>query len=393
MHPKTKFLLQEEVQAFIQEHREKSGSDIALMAHRYPDWDMPLIAQQIDGLQKAKQKIPSWTEKSGLLYPVSLSMEQCSSEQTASYKATICTGESFIDLTGGFGVDSFFLSQSFKKGIHCELNENLQALAAHNFKQLSAPITSIQKDGLVELAETEAYFDLIYVDPARRDDNKQKVISLADYTPNILTHHSLLLEKGAQVLIKTSPMLDIKQVLQQVENIKEVHVVSLKNECKEVLYLLEKDYCQVPSIHCLNLPQKEAFVFHYEEEDTDSNYSYPQQFIYEPNSAILKAGAFHSVARNYQLKKLHPNSHLYTSNELKKEFPGRVFELIEQCGLQKKTIKRMLPKMKANISRRNFPLSVAQIRQKTGIKEGGEYYLFASTLLDDKPQLLICKKA
>lgn len=371
---------------------DKPAADLLFLAKKHPDWDMVAIAQQVEGKQKAKNKLPTWFQQEGLLYPVRLSMEQCSSELTAQYKSQLCKGEKFIDLTGGFGVDSYFISQSFKKGMHCELNSELQAIVAHNFKTLEANIQSFNEDGLKHLQRTSKQFDLIYIDPARRGSANQKVIRLEDYTPNILEHLDLLFEKGKQILLKTAPLLDIKQVLSQLPHIKEAHVVAVNNECKEVLYLLDKEQTTSPIIHCVDLSKKNQFDFLYQNEEATCSTELPLKYLYEPNVAILKAGAFNSIGNAFYLQKLHPNSHLYTSNKLLNDFPGRRFFIEERTKLNKKELAILLPNKKANITRRNFPLSVANIRKKTGLKEGGDKYLFATTLKDNKPTILVCSK-
>lgn len=353
---------------------------------------MAAIAQQVEGKQKSKNKLPAWFQKEGLLYPVRLSMEQCSSELTAQYKAQLSKGENFIDLTGGFGVDSYFISQSFSKGVHCELNSELQTIVAHNFNTLGANIRSFNKDGLKHLQKTSKQFDLIYIDPARRGIRNQKVIRLEDYTPNILDHLDLLFEKGKQILLKTAPLLDIKQVLSQLPHIQEVHVVAVNNECKEVLYLLGKENPYETQIHCVDLAKEQKFDFTFQEEERICTTSQPLTYLYEPNAAILKAGAFNSIGNIFDLHKLHPNSHLYTSDALLSNFPGRVFVIEEITKLNKKELAILLPNKKANITRRNFPLSVADIRKKIGLKEGGDKYLFATTLKDNKPTILVCSK-
>lgn len=370
---------------------DKPAADLLFLTKKYPDWDMVAIAQQVAGKQKAKKKIPTWFNTNNILYPVRLSMEQCSSEQTAQYKASICLGKRFIDLTGGFGVDTYFISQSFKEGVHCELNEELQHIAQHNFKTLGSGIQSFHQNGLEYLQTVQEKFDLIYIDPARRNDNNQKVIQLADYTPNILENLNLLFEKGKQILVKVAPLLDIKQVLNELPHVKEIHIVSLKNECKEVLYLLDKEYDGEAKLHCVNI-DKSKYKFTYSKEEKSAPLSEPLSYLYEPNASILKAGGFNSIAQDFNLQKLHPNSHLYTTQELVTDFPGRTFKIDAICKYNKKDLLQHLPKKKANITRRNFPVSVADIRKKTGVKEGGEHYLFATTLNDNKPKILICSK-
>lgn len=388
---KINHLLDIKIQNFINQQLGKPAADLLFLAKQYPDWDMAAIAQQVAAKQKAKNKIPTWFSTENIVYPVRLSMEQCSSEQTAKYKASICQGKRFIDLTGGFGVDTYFINQSFEKSVHCELNKELQAIAQHNFNTLGGKIDSFHKNGIEYLKACQSNFDLIYIDPARRNENNQKVVKLSDYTPNILEHLDLLLEKGKQILIKTAPLLDIKQVLQELTYVKEVHIVSLKNECKEVLYLLDKEHIGEAKLHCVNLA-KSNYEFAYSTEEKAASLSDPLVFLYEPHTSILKAGAFNSIANDFNLQKLHPNSHLYTTEKLVHDFPGRTFRIEAVCKYSKKELLKFLSHKKANITRRNFPVSVAEIRKKTGIKEGGEHYLFATTLQDNKPNILVCSK-
>ena len=370
---------------------DKPAADLLFLSKKYPDWDMAAIAQQVAGKQKTKKKIPTWFNTNNILYPVRLSMEQCSSEETAKYKAEIIQGKRFIDLTGGFGVDTYFISQSFKESVHCEINEELQYIAQHNFKTLDSRILSHHQNGLEYLQTVQEKFDLIYIDPARRNDNNQKVVKLSDYTPNILEHIDLLFEKGEKILVKTAPLLDIKQVLNELPYVKEIHIVSLKNECKEVLYLLDQKHIAETHLHCINTTESK-YSFSYSQENKTAPLSEPLDYLYEPNASILKAGAFNSIANDFELQKLHPNSHLYTSHNLVKGFPGRTFKVGVVCKYNKKEILKHLLGKKANITRRNFPDSIVDIRKKTGIKEGGKHYLFATTLQDNQPKILLCTK-
>ena len=391
MLPKIKHLLKKEIQNFINQQLDKPAADLLFMAKKYPDWDMAAIAQQVEGKQKAKKKIHSWFKIENILYPIRLSMEQCSSEQTAKYKASICHGKRFIDITGGLGVDTYFISKSFKEGFHCEINEDLQYIAQHNFKTLGSDIISLNQNGLNYLQTVQEKFDLIYIDPARRNENNKKVIKLSDYTPNLLGNLNLLFEKGKVILVKTAPLLDIKQVLNELSYVKEIHIVSLKNECKEILYTLDKEYNGEIKIYCVNI-DKSKYEFTYSKEKESAPLSEPLSYLYEPNTSILKAGAFNSIANDFKLRKLHPNSHLYTSHNLIEGFPGRTFKIGAVCKYNKKDLLKHIPNKKGNITRRNFPDSVADIRKKTGIKEGGEYYIFATTLKDNKPKFLVCSK-
>lgn len=385
------YLLQTDVQKYISEHLDHNEADLLLTHKKNKEWDMPLILQQIIGKKKAKVKLPSWYLRSDIIYPKRLSLEQCSSEQTARYKAGLCQGKQFIDITAGFGVDCHFISQSFEKGTHCEIDKDLQAIVKHNLKMLRSNVDSFQANGLDFLKDYKGQFDLIYIDPARRNEHLQKVFQLSHCTPNVIEHLDLLIKKGKQVLIKTSPLLDIKNVLTVIPYVKEVHVLSYKNECKEVLYLIHKGTIEKVWIHCVDI-EKSHYQFHYDQEEQAPIYGDTLQYLYEPNSSILKAGAYNSLALKFNLIKLHPNSHLYTSSNLLNNFPGRTFKINAVCKYNKKELVKHIPQKKGNITRRNFPFSVAEIRKKTGIKEGGRHYLFATTLKDNKPKIVICSK-
>lgn len=388
------FLKDEFWQKFIDENYNKPLDKVLFSIIKKYEIDIPTLANQLKGKKIANTKLPSWKKYNSLIYPSQVSMEQCSSELSAKYKSEIVRGKSCIDLTGGFGIDSFFLANSFKNVWHCEINKELQFIAKHNFKVLSSDVQSISHDGISYLKATDKYFDLIYIDPSRRDSRNNKVIKLENYTPNILEHIPLLLRKGKQILLKTTPLVDIKQVLKQIPKVSQVHVVAINNECKELLFLINsKSSNKSTTICCKDLTKNVNFSFDFEKESQYTiDLSLPLKYLYEPNSSILKGGAFKSISKHYNLFKLHNNSHLYTSNKYLKGFPGRCFEIVADCGLNKKEILPLINGKKANISRRNFPISVREIRKKIGVLEGGENYLFATTLIDEKKRILVCKK-
>ncbi len=388
-------LLQPEIQDFIYRHPEQSGAGLVLRASQFPSWPIKEVAQQLDAKQKAKHKLPTWYNARNIIYPTPLSVEQSSSEKTATYKASLVSGKSLIDITGGMGVDSLAFSNLVKNITYCELNPELVEVTKHNFKTLRVTnISCFAGNGIEVLKSSENKYDWIYVDPARRDANQNKVHFLADCEPNVVEHLQLFFTKTNNILIKTSPLLDIKQAIRDLEHVKEVHIVSLQNECKEVLYLLDKNFEGEPNIHTINInpTNSEEFSFTYQEEEKAVEYSLPKKYIYEPNSSILKAGGFKFIAHKYNLFKLHINSHLYTSDILLEDFPGRKFELVAESNLNKKEIKKLIPNGKANITTRNYPSTVAEIRKKTNLKEGGEVYLFCTTLVNNKKTGLICRK-
>lgn len=384
---------------FIREHAQEDVRALALQARKFPDVDMQAAIVQIAGRQAAIHKIPSWTANEGILYPRHLPMEQCSSELTARYKASLIKGETLTDLTGGFGIDCAFLSAHFQKASYVERQEELCEIASHNFPLLGLNHIEIHnEDGVLHLQQMRRV-DCIFIDPARRNAHGGKTIAISDCEPDVAELEELLIKKGARVMIKLSPMLDLSLTLKTMKYVQEVHVVSVNNECKELLLMLSNPSPagQIP-IHCVNFTSKEkqAFTFTREEElEAECTYAeYPERYLYEPNASILKAGAFRSIAARYGAKKLHPNSHLYTSDAWLEDFPGRAFIVTGLCSFNKKEMKACIGDIpKANITVRNFPATVAEIRKRTKLSDGGEVYLFATTLSDERKVFIKCSKA
>ena len=389
-----------EEKQFIQEHLHHDPATLMLQARRYPQLPVLELVQQIQARQKAAQKLPAWAQHPDVIFPVTLSVEQSSSEVTAAFKATIVKGGLLIDLTGGFGVDSLYFARHFEQVIHLEQNHDLQQIASYNFKLLGAEnIQSINTTAEEFLQGYPGKADVIYLDPARRGNRDEKLHLLQDCEPDVLHLLPLLFEKANAVLLKTSPMLDIDQALEQLGHVEQVWVVAVQNEVKEVLYLLQPHApapADVPRTAVNLLPQTSSQSITFTrsaEEAATPHYADPQEFVYEPNAAILKAGAFRFLGQKYNLSKLHPNSHLYTSATLIPDFPGRSFRCLAISRYNKKELMRHLPAKKANITVRNFPEPVAEIRRKTGIKEGGDIYLFFTTDMHQKPIVLVCRKA
>tara|TARA_Y100000114_G_scaffold157293_1_gene189081 strand:+ start:111678 stop:112862 length:1185 start_codon:yes stop_codon:yes gene_type:complete len=384
-----------EVQAFIQEHLSEDPVSLSLKKSPFPNIAMRDLVEQIASRQKAKYKIPSWYAQEGILFPPAISMEQCSSERTARYKASLVRGTRMADLTGGFGVDTYFISQHFEYAVHVESNAYLHELVRHNFRVLGSHIVTLQQQAEKAIDELESQ-DLIYLDPARRDGNDQKVVFLEHYSPNVVEMLPQLMNRCEQLLLKVSPMLDIKKAVNDLGCVKEVHVVAVHNEVKELLFLMHKNGGNRVNIKAINLGaglhENEVLEFTYEdEEQSDVVLGSIGPFLYEPNASILKAGAFKSCAQQFGLFKLHANTHLYTHHSEVKNFPGRVFRVKEEISLNKKQLKKCLPEYKANISVRNYPLSVKDIRKKTGLKDGGKHYIFALTDVEGK-RVLLCEK-
>ena len=380
---------------FIREHRLDDVRELALQAQRYPNVDMKRALQQIDGWQRARRKLPTWAETDGIVYPVHLSMEQCSSELTARYKAGIVEGgKRMTDLTAGFGVDATMIAQKYEQATLVEQNEELCRIVRHNLPLLGVKNAEVLCAKAEEALHEIPRQDLIFLDPARRDVHGGKVVSIADCTPDVAALQEKLMEKAETVLIKLSPMLDIKSVVRDMKGVSEVHVVSVENECKELLVKLCHTSAEVRMV-CVNIDNEgksEKFDFT-EEMEADAVCRYVSEvgaFVYEPNASIMKAGGFKVLAEKYGIGKLHPNSHLYTTDDEIADFPGRKFKVIKVSGLGKTETKGLLDGLtQANLSVRNFPMSVAELRKRLKIREGGDKYLYATTLNDNRKVLLL----
>lgn len=384
--------ISKESHQFIESHKNKSLSKIALLLGKYPSLNKEFIINQINGIQKASNKLPEFAAQKEIIYPSLLSLEQCSSEVAAIFKSKIVKGNSLLDLTGGFGVDTYFFSKKFKKITYVEQQESLFEIATANFKVLKANITAMCFPAENFLETTQEQFDVIYIDPARRNQS-QKVFQLEDCSPPVLEVLPKLFTISNTVLIKTSPMLDIKKAIQQLKCVEHVFVLSIKNECKEVLYLLQKNATDIIEISTINISESEQhFNFNYlDEENLSINFSDPQNYLYEPNASILKAGGFKSIANTFSLTKIASNSHLYTSVELISDFPGRTFKINNVLPYQANQFK-LLGITKANVSCRNFKENVETVRKKLKLKDGGNIYIFATTTLENKPILCITEK-
>mgnify|MGYP004531319841 CR=1 FL=1 len=390
-----------ETQQFIREHQSDNVRTLALQAPKYPNIDMPTAITQIAGRQIAAEKIPSWKELEGIWYPKHLSLEQCSSETTARYKANLLQGESLTDLTGGFGIDCSFIASGFQSVTYVERQEELCEIAAHNFPILNLNHITVRNEDGVTYLKAMSPVDYIFLDPARRNEHGGKTVAISDCEPDVAELEELLLSKANRIMVKLSPMLDLSLALKDLRHTQEAHILSVNNECKELLLLLGQEVPTEVPIHCVNIATKgerkeQHFVFTREQElrsecaytDTLKNY------LYEPNLSLLKAGAFRCIATAYPVEKLHPNSHLYTSDILIADFPGRAFRIINQCSFNKKEIKSSLSDLKkANLTVRNFPATVAELRKRINLPEGGDTYLFASTLNNGQKNLIRCEKA
>jgi 16S rRNA G966 N2-methylase RsmD len=388
-------LLDAEVVEYLKNNSTISAATIVLKGSPFKDISAQELAQQHIGLQKSKDKLPLWHTTRGILFPPKLNIEQTSSSKAANYKASLISGKTLIDITGGFGIDDHYFSKVFNTVTHCELNENLSALAAHNSKVLKTTnITFKVGDGIEVLKNEASQFDWIYTDPSRRDDAGGKVFKLSDCEPNIPKHLDVLLEKGKRILLKTSPLLDITAGLRELKFVSEIHIVAINNDVKELLWIIDQEHSSPTEIITVNFKAnyKEEFKAKLTYESlAQVNYSKALSYLYEPNSALMKSGLFNTISEQYSLFKLHQNSHLYTSERLI-DFSGRRFKILETLPFHKKSLKLVFKNTKANITTRNFPLTVSQLKSALQIKDGGTTYLFFTTQNQSDKVVLVCEK-
>ncbi len=390
--------MNQETKQFITEHGKDDVFALKLKYKNDSQVDIDLAIRQIIGKQKVKSKIPLFYNTEDVLYPVQLSLEQSSSELTAKYKSSLCKGNTLVDLTGGFGVDCCFMSGHFKQVTYVERQSELCELAKYNFKALEkSHIQVIHAETEEYLQEMEAV-DWIFIDPARRSSSGKKVVLLSDCEPDVSVLSTVLLEKSNRIMIKLSPMMDITAALRELPTTSEIHIISVENECKEVLLILEQSVQDNKKIKTINFGKNnENQVFEYSIDDELSAIasftSTIDKYVYEPNAAVMKSGAFKLVGDRFYLCKLHKNTHLYTSNKLLPDFPGRIFEALHLWGNSKAELKELVQHLpKANITTRNYPISVDELRKKLKIKDGGDTYLFACTLADEQKIIIECKK-
>ena len=394
---------------FIKQHRH---DDVRALALRKAEEgvDIKWCLQQIEGWQKACEKLPQWAEVDGLWYPPALSMEQCSSEHTAEYKKSVVSRLlpdaserlCFTDLTGGYGIDFSYMASLFAESCYVERNAELCRVAEHNFKVLSlAGAKVVCADSTEYLRSATANYSVLYLDPARRDGVGRKTVAIGDCTPDVGAILDALLCASRYVVIKLSPMLDISAALVVLKCVREIHVVSVKGECKELLFVLDKIHEGQPMYYAVNLgTSDDVFTCTHEEKNrallrvaSEHVASASATCIYEPHASILKAGLQDVLCERYAVEKLHPMSNLFVSSSPVQDFPGRGFEIVASCGFGKKELRAMLAGVtKANITVRNFPASVAELRKKLRLAEGGDVYLFATTVADGSHRLIRCIK-
>lgn len=396
---------------FIEKHLKDDVRQLALQ--KFPDGiDKMLVLNQIEARQLLSKKVPSWASNPDLLFPKHLSIEQCSSELTAKYKASLVeNGDVFVDLTGGLGIDSCFLSEKFKTSYYVENQKELCDLAEHNFAVLGRKITIVNSDAetfinaesLNEKCRDTIHRvspDLIFIDPARRDVYNRKMVSLHDCSPDVVDLVEMRHGTSLQYLIKVSPMLDISLITNELQNISEIHIVSVKNECKEILIKIEPGFEGEIIYFCVNfvgndLKSSQFFEFSETSENSANSEFAPtiKRYLYEPNAAIMKAGAFKLVSQRFGIDKLHINSHLYTSDNLISDFPGRVFEVVGSAPFSKKIKKELLKDIsEASVAVRNFPLSANELRKSLNLKESDENFVFGTTMMGEKKVVIYCKR-
>ncbi|MBO9690922.1 MAG: RsmD family RNA methyltransferase [Chryseobacterium sp.] len=358
------------MQNYINANLNTDLHTLLLKKSPFPEVSMHEIVQQIKGKQVAEKKFP-FLLKEGIVFPPQLNLEQSSSEKTALYKSEILNGNTFIDLTSGFGIDAYYLSQNFDDITLIEQNRELLEIVEHNWKVLGRDAKFINKKLEDFLDENQKHFDVIYLDPARRDQHKNKVFLLEDLSPDILEIQEKLQSVSSLVVIKLSPLIDLKYLISVLPGISRIDIIAVKNDVKEVVVFLSNENTAKMICNCVNLESRESvfsFIFG-EEETAQSDYSEPEKYIYIPNNTILKAGVFNLISQKFGLKKLHPNSHLYTSGERITNFPGRIFEMEI---VDSKSIKK---NGQFNIIAKNYPLKPEEIKKKYSLKDGGDHYL------------------
>ena len=386
-------ILSTEIQKFINNSLQANISKLALSKNPFPEIDWKEIINQIVSKNKSKSKLTTWFTTVGIYFPPSISIEQTSSEITAKYKTDLLTGKSIIDLTGGFGVDCYYFSKKFEKVVHCEKNVELSEIVKHNYKKLKVDNIECKAQNSTEvLTDSDTNFDWIYIDPSRRSDIKGKVFLLKDCLPNVPANLDLYFSKSKNILIKTAPILDITAGINELNHIKSIHIIAIDNEVKELLWILEKDYSSKIEITSVNIQKEKtdsnSFVFG---QNTPTTFDLPNMFLFEPNAPLLKSGCSDNLSKTLNVDKLHPHSHLFTNLKLI-EFPGRRFMIESVIPFKKEELKKHIEGKKMNITTRNFPLTVEEIRKKYKIAEGGNVFTFFTTNINDEKIVLICNK-
>lgn len=373
-------ILSDEVQQYINKHINADVNQIALAKPIFKNISSTELAGQIAAKKKAKNKLPTWFNSHQIYYPALLPIEQCSSEPTANYKSSLAKGDSLIDLTSGFGVDSFFFAKKVKQVYSCEIKEELADISAHNVQQLdSTNLQVLAEDGLVFLKSSTQHFGTIYIDPARRNQSN-KVFKLKDCTPDVTEHLDLFLSKADRIIIKTAPLLDITAGLNELKNVSEIHIVSVKNECKELLWVIDKDFNKSVTVVCATLNESlKTFKFNIDDLKTTTAIAHvePKGYLYEPDVALLKSGAFNLIAERFDLQKLHQQTQLYFSEVMSPAFLGRIFEIKKLLTLNElKKDKNLV----GNVIVRNFPERAENLVKKYKISPThDDFIIFTQT--------------
>lgn len=386
-------LLLTEVQDFINASLDKNLNQLALKKNPFPDLAYTDLIGQIDSKVRCMTKLPTWYAAKDILFAPKLSIEQTSSEALAQYKASLVKGDSLIDLTGGFGVDAYYFAKNISLVTHCEIQESLSQIVAHNFSILGVNnIQCVSGDSLEYLEQNKTRWDYLYLDPARRDTQKKKVFLLKDCTPNVPELLDRYFTFSDTIIVKTAPLLDISSAMGELHSVKQIHIVGLNNEVKELLWVLQKNYTDAPEMLCVNIQSdhisKITIVLN---QSYFASYSAPLRYLYEPNACLMKSGQFDYISEHFNLFKLQAHSHLYTSDTLM-EFPGRVFEIQENVAFTNKNAKAFLSSYAGHITTRNFPLKVQEIRKKYNVKDAPDAYLFCTTDINTNKIMLFCTK-
>lgn len=389
-----KTLLNTEIQEFITNHLNSNIHQLILKGSPFEGFDIKELIAQIEAKKKCALKLKTWFETPGMYYPNKLNIEQTSSETTARIKSEFMKGESIVDLTGGFGVDSYYFSKQFKSVVHCEVNPELAEISAYNFEVLGAKnITSHSKNGIEYLESCSDTFDWIYIDPSRRDAQKNKKFLIEESSPNVITHQELFFKHAKKVLIKMSPMLDISVGISALKHVKTVYIVAVKNEVKELLFHQEKDFDGTATVHTVNSHPKSTEQFSFgmpQEESAEATFSSPKTYLYEPNAAVMKSGAFKLISEHFKLDKLDLHTHLYTSNEKVTDFPGKIYKISNCYPYQKKPLKKAIGGQKANVKTRNFSEKIEALKTLFKLTDGGDLYLFFSSS-NGKKMVIECR--
>ena len=380
----------------IAENEHRNVSVLALEWSKKADFPLQIILNQVKGRQIAKSKLPSWYQNSQIIYPDSIALEQCSGEIAAKYKASLFSGNRLLDLTGGLGVDSWAFSKQFASSIYNEINEERFVVAKHNLEALNCKNIAFYNQKAEELIQDHSIgiFDVIYIDPSRRIEGK-RAFRLADLEPNILELRNSLLKKSKVVVIKAAPMLDIHEAMKDLEGVEKIIVISVKNECKELLLILSNNQITTPKISCVELHDKATsiFDFNYEEEASLPLKTGPiLDYLYDPYASLTKAGAFKTLTERFDMNCIHPNSHLYTSTSENLTFPGRMFKVTAVRSFQINELKNDYKQRKATMVFRNFSTTPDEVMKKLKLKSSEKDYLFFTTDHQNKKVVIVTER-